>query len=191
LILFTRRPVVQQFLAASALSVPSNPPSPSFLNNPLCPIPIRIVGWYLASFVFFFPFLPFLPAHSFPALYFGHLFLGPQAMLAHLLSYSLMAVAGFGLLLLKRWGYALSILTQALLLVGGLLTAFSPSLENQMRVAINQLGLPEPIPASSEVVLHHMRSFMLLGLLLPIAILFLLVFFRRPFFIAANSAAAR
>jgi hypothetical protein len=102
LVLFTRRSVVAQFQAAAVALAETNATSPSLLNNPECPLGIRIVGWYLGSFMLFLPFIPFLPAHV-PALYFGHLFRGPSAVLAHFLSCVLLAVPGIGLLLLKLW----------------------------------------------------------------------------------------
>lgn len=189
LILFTRRPIADQFPASSRSdkSAPSSA-SLSIFNNPLCPLPIRIVAWYLASFIFVVPFLPFLPSHFFPALYFGHLFVGPQALLVHFFSYSLMTAAGFGLLLLKRWGYSLAVASQSLLLLAGLFTAFSPSLEIQMRTAFAVMNLPEPVFAHAEALTRNMRYFMLLGLLLPIAFLVLLFLFRRPFLAASGAA---
>src|SRR5215470_7188179 len=121
LVLFTRPSIAGQFLAAtSTASVSSESSSRLFLNNPQCPLAIRIVGWYFASFIFFVPFLPFLPSHFFPALYFGHLFIGPQALLAHFASYSLMTISGLGLLLRKRCGYVLAIISQTLVLLAGL-----------------------------------------------------------------------
>jgi hypothetical protein len=102
-----------------------------------------------------------------------------------------MSIAGLGLLLLKRWGYLLSVASQILLLLATLATAFSQSLETKMRTAMSGFGLPEPFPSQTEAMIHYMRYFMLLGLLFPLAILILLLLYRRPFLAAAGSASSR
>src|SRR5215470_6507807 len=51
LALFTRRAVVSQFQAATVARTEGRRTPASLLNNPECPLAIRIVGWYLASFV--------------------------------------------------------------------------------------------------------------------------------------------
>src|ERR1700722_1515676 len=70
LILFTRRSVVAQFHDFAALQAPRAPSTMSVFNNPECPLAVRILGWYLGSFILIIPFIPFLPS-SVPAMYFG------------------------------------------------------------------------------------------------------------------------
>jgi hypothetical protein len=182
LVLFTRRSVVEQFHAAAAAGIGINPPTP-LLNNPECPLAIRAVGWYLASFILFLPFLPFLPSHL-PALYFGHLFKGPSGILAHFLSFALFAIPGIGLLLLKRWSYVLTFGTQLLYCVNCLVIVLSPSFESNMSATSAELGVP--IPPST--VLPEIRYLVLLTLVLPLAILVILYVYRRPFYAAAELA---
>jgi len=122
LILFTRPSVTAQF---QAVSTTPGARSASFLNNPQCPLAIRVVAWYLASFVLALPFLPFLPFHV-PAFYFGHLFRGPAASFILFLNFAILSITGIGLLLLKRWSYPLTIASQLLFCINGLFAALSP-----------------------------------------------------------------
>src|SRR5439155_4763619 len=58
LLLLTRPFVISQFHSSSALNVQSSAVISRFhLSKPGCPLAVRIVGWYLASFVLFLPFL--------------------------------------------------------------------------------------------------------------------------------------
>jgi len=187
LILFTRRSVAVQFEAAapssdaSRASLPAS--SPSVFNNPQCPLAVRIVAWYLASFVLFLPIIPFLPIHI-PAYYFGHLFRGPSGTLIVFLNFAVLSVAGLGLLLLKRWSFPLAIATQALLCANGLVAAFSPSFDSVMHELFSELNLPA-VPVGVEQMMHSLRYWNLLGLLLPLAIIITLFLSRHSFYRAA------
>jgi len=183
LILFTRPSVTAQFQAATA-SAPPLPRSASILNNPQCPLAIRIVAWYLASFVLALPFLPFLPFHV-PAFYFGHLFRGPAASFVLFLNFAILSITGIGLLLLKRWSYPLTIVSQLLFCVNGLFAALSPSFELMIRSVMADMNLPD-LPYLSETMWRNMRYFNLLGLVVPVAIVVTLLLFRRSFYSAAN-----
>lgn len=185
LILFTRPSVVAQFQGA-AIATPSSPRSASFLNNPQCPLPIRIVAWYLASFLLALPFLPFLPFHI-PAFYFGHLFRGPAATFILFLNFAILSVTGIGLLLLKRWSYPLTIATQLLFCANGLFSVFSPSFESVMRSILADINLGE-FPYFTDSMLRNMRYFNLLGLLVPLAIIVTLFLSRRSFYSAATKS---
>jgi hypothetical protein len=183
LLLFTRRSVVAQFHASTTVGGESTSAPPSVLNNPECPLGIRIIGWYLASFILFLPFIPFLTSHL-PALYFGHLFRGPSAVLAHLLSCVLFAVPGIGLLVLKRWSYPIAFVTQLLLCINCLVIAFSSSFEANMRAAYAELGVPAP--SGTGTLLVEIRYILLASLIIPVAILVVLYLYRRPFHAAAD-----
>jgi hypothetical protein len=187
LVLFTRRSVADQFHAATTARAEASPASTSLLNHRECPIAVRIVGWYLASFVLFLPVLPFLPSRL-PAFYFGHAFRGPFAISLHFLSFALLAIPGIGLLLLKRWSYPFTIATQLLFCLNCLFIAFSSSFESNMRAAFDELGLPASLPAAAETSLHQIRYMVLLSLIIPVAILIILFAYRRPFFAAAGSS---
>ena len=179
LLLLTRRSVVEQFQAAAFVRPGANP-STSLLNNPDCPLAIRAVGWYLASFILFLPFIPFLPSRV-PALYFGHLFSGPSGILAHFLSFALCAIAGIGLLLLKRWSFVLTFATQILFCVSCLAVVFGPSFQSNMRATYVEMGLPNPTGG----VFSEVRYVILISLVLPLAILVILLVNRHRFYAAA------
>ena len=184
LVLFTRAPVVAQFdLAAPPVRTD---PGSSILNNPQCPLPVRVVAWYLASFVLFLPVLPFLPFHI-PAYFLGRVYRGPAASLILIFDFLLLAVAGIGLLLVKRWGYALTLATQVLFCVNGLYSAFSSSFESMVGSVMSEMNLPG-LPSVTPAVFRNLRYFNLLGLVVPLAIIATLIFSRRAFFAAANGA---
>src|SRR5215471_2818929 len=130
LILFTRRSVVSVFKTAAA-SQPERRPSSfaSLFNNPRCPLAMRIVGWYLASFILFLPVLPFLPARI-PAVLFARIFHGPGAFLLYFVMFTFIAVPGIGLLLLRRWSFPLVVAGQLLTILNVIVTVFSPSFES-------------------------------------------------------------
>jgi len=192
LVLLTRRSVVEQFQLAAAPPLDTSPgagpaPSPSLFNNPRCPLAVRIVGWYLASFVLFLPIVPFLPIRI-PAYYFGHLFRGPSATLILFLNFALLSIPGIGLLLVKRWSFSVTMASQLVLCLNGLFAAFSPSFESVMRATFAEMDLPN-VPFGAEEMFHYMRYFNLLGLVVPVAIIVTLSLSRRSFYAAARSGA--
>ena len=194
LILLSRRSVAAQFQIATDLSsdaAPASPltSSPSLFNNPQCPLAVRIVGWYLASFILFLPLVPFLPIHI-PAYYFGHLFRGPSATLVVFLNFAILSIPGIGLLLLKPWSFPLTIASQTLLCANGVFAAFSPSFDSVMREVFAQMDLPA-VPIGAEQMFHYMRYFNLLGLIVPLAIMATLYFSRQSFYTATRSEGAR
>ena len=181
LVLLTRRSVVEQFQAVAIARAEGLPPS--LPNSAESPLAVRAVGWYLASFVLLLPFVPFLPSRL-PAVFFGHLFSGPFALLAHFLSFALYAVPGIGLLLLKRWGYVLAFITQLLFCINSLVIVSSSSFESNMRATYAELGVPVPPGA----IFPEVRYVILLSLVLPLTVLVILLVYRRPFFAAGDLA---
>jgi hypothetical protein len=192
LILFTRHAVAAQFQNLPAPSATSAPASASnadsLFNNPLCPLPVRIVGWYLASFVFFFPLLPFMPARL-PAYLFGHVFVGPTASGIYFLTFALLVVSGFGLLLLKRWSYRLNYVTQILTCANLVFSVFSPSYEQSIGEMLSAMNLPD-LTLGADQRVHYTRYLATFGLLIPIAILIALFVCQRKFYAAADRASA-
>ena len=186
LILFTRSPVLAQFHASAALEPPRLPSAMSVFNNPECPLAIRIVGWYLGSFVVVIPFIPFLPG-SVPAMYFGHMLFGPAAIATYILNFALISIPGIGLLLLKRWSYSLTIASQVLASANAIYTTLSPSYEANTRSLFEKMNVPT-LPSDADQMLRYSRYFSLLGLLIPIAILITLWVTRRKFYEAADRA---
>ena len=198
LILLTRPSVVAQFHLAAQSRIALQPPEPlaappppssivrtfSRFNNPNCPLGVRIVGWYLASFLLVIPFLPFFP-NRIPAYYFGHLFQGPAATGVYVLNFALLCIPGIGLLLLKQWSFPLTVISQFLVCVNAVISFFSNSYETIMRQATQDFHLPQAPPGFDQL-LHFSKYFGLFGLVVPIAILVTLFISRRKFYQAAN-----
>lgn len=184
LALLTRRSVVAQFQASALTEADSVAVSAFRLSRPGCPLAIRIIGWYLASFVLFVPFLPFYPK-SFPVFFFGRALYGLPALLFLLLYFTLLIIPGFGLLLLKRWSFPLAIFSQ-LFACGYILAAlFSPAYVETIRAALARMDLPV-LPPTMEQMLHYSRYFNLISLTIPVAILITLLVARRKFFAAVD-----
>ncbi|HEX9233123.1 MAG TPA: hypothetical protein VF863_01800 [Candidatus Acidoferrum sp.] len=186
LILLTRTSVVTQFHSPAALESQSPVISTFRLSKPGCPLAVRIIGWYLASFVLFVPFLPFFPKRI-PAFFFGHFFRGPAALIFLFLYFALLIIPGFGLLLLKRWSYPLTIASQLLVCANGLAATFSPTYTEMVRSVLAGMNLPELAPTAEQMV-NYSRTFNLLSLTIPIAILITLLVVHRQFFAAADNA---
>jgi hypothetical protein len=190
LVLFTRRAVVGQFHAATVPRLEGTRSSASLLNNPECPLAIRIVGWYLASFVLFLPVLPFVYSRI-PALYFGHVLRGPAAMSVHFISFAILATPGIGLLLLKRWSWPLAVATQLLFSLNCLVIAFSSAFDSNLRAVYDGWGIPAPLAPETAALLREMRWIFLISVVMPLAILVVLCIYRRAFYSAAEIADKR
>jgi hypothetical protein len=184
LILFTRRSVVAQFHSSAALA----PPAPSFstfrIINAGCPLAIRVVGLYLASFVLFLPFLPFIPNHL-PAFFFGQVFHGPAAVAVFILNFALLFIPGFGLLLLKRWSFPLAVASQLLIGANSISATLSPAYAETVRAMLAGMNLPNLSPGT-EQLLNYTRYFNLLSLIVPVALLITLFATQRKFYAAAD-----
>jgi hypothetical protein len=186
LILFTRSSVVAQYQASAALEPPRPPSAMAVFNNPECPLAIRIVGWYVGSFVVVIPFIPFLPG-SVPAIFFGKVFFGPVAIAVYALNFALISIPGIGLLLLKRWSYPLTIASQLLASANAIYITLSPSYEANVRTVFEKMSIPN-LPSDTEQMLHYSRYFSLIGLLIPIAIVVTLLAARNKFYEATDRA---
>ena len=188
LILLTRRPVAEQFQRVAASEIASTSSAsvqvPSLLNNPQCPLAVRIIGWYLASFGLFLPIVPFLPFHA-PAYYLGHVFRGPAATVVLFANLLLLSITGIGLLLIKRWSYPFTIASQVFLCLNSLFAVFSPSFYSVLRETFSEMRLPD-LPFGVEQVFHYVRYFNLFGLIIPVAIIATLIFYRHSFSAASN-----
>jgi hypothetical protein len=190
LVLFTRRSVVGQFRAATEARLKNTPASTSPLSNPECPLAIRIVGWYLASFVLFLPVLPFISSRI-PILYFGHMFHGPTAISVHFISFAVLAIAGIGLLLLKRWSWPLAVATQLLFSLNCVVIAFSSSFESNLRSMYDGRDVPAPLAPETAALVREVRWIFLISVVMPLAIFVVLCIYRRPFYSAAEGADKR
>jgi hypothetical protein len=181
----TRRSVVAQFHANTFLNVSHDThPNKSWLNNPACPLAVRIVGWYLASFILFLPLIPFFPGR-FPVLFFGHALYGPAASALLLFNFVVVSLPGIGLLLLKKWSYPLTIASQLFVLINGAAITFSSTLAPVLRSVLSQMSLPNPAISIDQIV-PYVRYSTILGLLIPVAIVITLYLSRSRFFTAAD-----
>jgi hypothetical protein len=186
LVLFTRPSVIAQFHSAGALQ-PSLAPANTFqFTHPACPVPIRVVGWYLASFVLVLPLLPFLSSRI-PAFFFGRILYGTPALLVYAANFLLLTIAGFGLLQLKRWSFPLAIISQLVACLNGLSAILSPHYDEIMQAILLKMNLPNLNP-NVLPMLHFYRYFNLLGLTIPVAIIITLLISRQLFFSLASCA---
>jgi hypothetical protein len=180
----TRRSVVAQFHANTFLNAARDTHHRSWLNNPACPLAVRIVGWYLASFILFLPLIPFFPGR-FPVLFFGHALYGPAASALLLCNFVVLSLPGIGLLLLKKWSYPLTIASQLFVLINGAAITFSSTFAQVLRSVLSQMNLPNP-PISIDQIVHYVRYGTILGLLIPVAIVITLYLSRSRFFTAVD-----
>ena len=186
LILFTRRSVVAQFQARAAMLAPSRTVR---FSKPGCPLPVSIVAWFLLSSILSLAILPFLP-FPLPAIFFGHMFVGPVAMVL-LLVQSLGIVAGsIGLLRLQRWSFPLTVGLQLFYLANGLITFIAPNYVDQARTIVKQMQIPSP-PAGTPDFLRYARYFGWTGLLVPLACIIALLYSREAFYSAASPSPQR
>jgi hypothetical protein len=210
LILFTRPRIVAQFQPGvagaagdpfTALVAPANAtadPSgfasplpaayllPAVPSQPSIPIPIIVLACFFlisaasVSFIFFM---------HVPAMVFGHAFTGLTGSVIYATWCLLYAVAGVGMLRRISWAYSVAIGVQILGIVGGIMTVLSPNFDSMMRRAMTNMSLPPP-EVYSTPSMAYLRGFSIIGLLFPIAILGLLVYYRPEFLKSAERAAA-
>jgi hypothetical protein len=132
LILFTRKPVVAQFVAsipeplapASALSpYPSLPAAPA---RPGLPVPLAVFATFL---VISSPLsILFLLASHLPAIFLGVAIRGWASIVFYGLFCLLSLISGIGLFKLQKWSYPLALGIQVFGLVNGVISLFSPQL---------------------------------------------------------------
>ncbi|MFI5092529.1 MAG: hypothetical protein WCE50_02920 [Candidatus Acidiferrum sp.] len=184
LVLFSRKSVKEQFLRTAApvdLSVP---------QKPLAPVAITVLAWFFITSSANLVLLPLLPRH-FPMMIFGHLFYPPASTIIFILSCVLVTIVGIGLLKLKPWSYPLTIGLQLFWLASGIISLLSPDFDSWVNSIIgdmnNALRLPEGVGVPMDFF-HHMRLLMDIGLLIPVAIVAMLFYYRERFFEAATAA---
>jgi len=207
LILFTRPAIVAQFKAAvapagggsgdpfTAIPVPlqadgsvqgSAAPAayevPAPLPGPSVPVPIIVLACFFllsALSIFFIFFL------HMPAMVFGHAFTGLTGSVVYATWCLLYAIAGVGMLKRVPWTYSVAIGVQIAGIVSGIITLLSPNFDDIMRRAMSSMNMP-----SAEVYtmqsMTHLRGFSVIGLLFPLAILGLLVYYRPQFLKSAQ-----
>jgi hypothetical protein len=207
LILFTRPRIVAQFRPEAAgasgdpfTAIPAPPqalpaqqalpdgfaaaPPTYALPAPLpahgVPIPIIVLACFflISSLSIFFIFFMHMPA-----MVFGHAYTGLTGSVIYATWCLLYAIAGAGMLKRISWTYSVAIGVQILGIVSGIMTVMSPNFDHVMRQAMASMRVPT-VEAYEMTSLAHLRGFSFFGLIFPIAILGMLVYFR-PRFLAA------
>jgi len=195
LILFNRKAIVAQFssgasvvaLAATTMPGESFPlQAQATTVKPSCPLPVAVVAGFsiLGSLSLVFVFFTRMPA-----LIFGHAVHGPAGTGILVFTCLLNLTAGIGLLLLKRWSHTLSLALQFFGLCSGTVTMLSSNYDALMREALAS-SLIWTNQAYTDEYFHRLRSFSLIGLLGPVVILVVLLYYRARFLQAASGASA-
>jgi hypothetical protein len=184
LLLFSRPAIKEQFALSSIPGNLSLPPKPKV------PVAITVLAWFFITSAANILILPVLPFRM-PMLLFGHLFYPPLGNLIFVLSCLLMTVLGIGLLKLKPWSYPLTIALQLLWLASGIISLLSPNFDQLMNSIAAEITGAMHMPDGISVpmgFLRHMRPIAFISLLVPVAIVVLLFYFRDRFFEASAAA---
>jgi hypothetical protein len=204
LILFTRPKVVAQFkpvvaavgagsgdpfgaipvaVAADGASVPAVYAVPAPLPGPSVPLPIIVLACFflLSSLSVFFIFFMHMPA-----MFFGHAYTGLTGSVIYVAWCLLYAISGVGMLRRVSWAYSLAIGLQIVGIVSGIMTVLSPNFDRMMQHAMSSMRVT-PSEMYEVPSMTHLRGFSFIGLLFPVAILGLLVYYR-PRFLEACAA---
>ena len=194
LILFTRKPVVAQFVATTpgALAPPSvlasYPPLPAAPARPRLPVPLAVLA---AILVISSPLsILFLVASHFPAICLGVVIRGRGATVFYGFFCLLTLISGIGLFKLQRWSYPLALGMQMFGLVNGVISFFSPQLTVLQREILSGSTYASIPPEQYAYWSGHLRGMSLFGLLFPAALVFLLVYYRSRFLEACTAKAS-
>lgn len=204
LILFTRPGITAQFKMAAAgasgdpfNAIPVSAPldangapmayaAPALLPPATgVPVPIIVLACFflLSALSIFFIFFMHMPA-----MVFGHAFTGLTGSVVYSTWCLLYAIAGIGMLRRVAWAYSVAIGVQILGIVSGIMTLLSPNFDDVMRRAMSSMKMPAPDVYQIQSM-THLRGFSFIGLLFPIAILGMLVYYRPQFLRACADTA--
>jgi hypothetical protein len=214
LILFTRKAVVEEFNPLSARlhpgktldasGFPQEPPeAPSYVpGGPACPLPLIIIaGLDILSGASTLGILliPFSLLSSIPMFLFGHVFYGGASLVFLVLLGIVYLVCGIGIIRLKPWALDPLIWFKALLTFSGIVTIFNPHFMPMMREAIAKM-IPKftgELPANAQIPTNlfpfsdtYFKAMMSFGILFAVAMLAILIFYRKKFLEAARAKQA-
>jgi hypothetical protein len=188
LVLFNTKAVAAQFTGptvgseATATGILSEPAAP---GPPGLPLPITVLAWFFLLSCLSFGFILMMPMRT-PALLFGVAIRGAAGVGVYVTWCLVITATGIGLLKRMRWSYTLAIGLQIFGFVNGIVTVMNPRYEAIMREAISSASFQTrqayPIPG-----MEHLRVFAYFGLAIPLAVLWLLVYYR-PQFLEASAA---
>ena len=160
---------------------------PSFAPaQPRSPLPITVIGWFMLISSLGVVFVLLVP---YPAIFFGIAIRGWARTVVYGLSCLWCGVAGFGLLRLRHWGYWLAVGLQSLGLLSATITLLSPGYDAIMRETVASMNPPSGTTYPT-FMMDHLRGVSSIGLLGPVVVLVLLLYYR-PRFLEASAAVAR
>jgi hypothetical protein len=184
LVLFNRKAIKDQFAGKAV------PADLSLPQKPRCPLPVAVLAWFLIASAANIVVLPFLPFRA-PALLFGRVIEPPVGTILLILICAIFAVAGIGLLKLKPWSYSLTIGLQLLGLTSGLATILTPDFSASFSAMITKMNdamhLPSDINGTIDLA-PFVRWGMVGGIILVVAILVMLFYYRDRFLAAASAS---
>jgi hypothetical protein len=196
LILFTRTAIVSQFSTSNA----SIPPglavlpgesfpftAPALAAKPSCPLPLAVVAGF---FIFSSFSLAFLVFSHMPAVILGRAIHGPSGTGIWVLSCALYLIAGIGLLLLKPWSHALAMGIQFFWLLSGTISMLSSNYEKVLRETLASMSMTSGQTYTADYF-RYIRSFSLIGLMFPVAILGVLIYYRPRFLESASRVSSK
>jgi hypothetical protein len=186
LILFNRKAVNAQFAGGRASVDPNLP------QKPACPLPIAVLAWFYITSVLNLLFLPLLPFHV-PLFVFGYVLPGSAGKIVLIITSLAFAIAGIGLLRLKRWSYSLTMGLQLFWLASTVVSVLTPNysgvMDSYMKEVQESFLLPETHSSPFNFA-QHFGWIMVVSLVFAGAILGLLVYYRPRFLQEASRAAS-
>ncbi|HXR32178.1 MAG TPA: hypothetical protein VN830_00610 [Verrucomicrobiae bacterium] len=210
LILFTRKPVVDEFNPLCARLHPGKtldssgfpqepPPPPSYVpGGPACPLPLLIIaGLDIFSGVSMLTLLivPYSFISALPIFLFGHAFHGGFALVFFVLLGIVYAVCGVGIIKLKPWALDPLIWCKALFFLSGVVTFLNPHFMPMMKEAILKMVPKIPdLPANAQIPANlfpfsdtYFKAMMVFGFAFGAAMLALLIVYRKRYLEAART----
>lgn len=178
LILFSRKGIAAQFVSAgvgSPVDASGFPVEMASAPRPTLPLPITVLAVFLMLPL---PSLLFLFFVRMPMVLFGHAFHGPTGSTLTIVSGLVSTAAGIGLLYRKTWSYPLTLGLQVIGFLSGVVTLLSPKFPDLMREAMSVFSFSTPPP---EYSIEQMRRMYAGGLIFPLLILVLLLYYRARF----------
>jgi hypothetical protein len=189
LILFTRKGVAAQFAAPvpEGEGLPGEASSePLSVRPTTAPLPVIVLAWFFLISSLSIGFVVF--THM-PAVLFGFAIRGPAGTAIYVIWCLLFAAAGIGLLRVRRWAYSLALGLQIIGLVSGTISLLSPRYEVILRESL--FWMDPSMASNASYVVIHARSYAFIGLLAPIVVLVMLLYYRPRFLEASNNLLPR
>jgi len=204
LILFTRKPVVDDFNPLLARLHPGKtldasgfpqepPPPPSYVpGGPACPLPLLIIAGldiFSGASMLTLLIVPYSFISAIPIFLFGHAFHGGFALVFLVLLGIVYAVCGVGIIKLKPWALDPLIWCKAVFTLSGIVSIMNPHFTPMMREAIARMmpvnpALPTNLFPFSDTYLKYMMGF---GFVLAAAMLAVLIVYRKRYLEAARA----